>query len=54
MRMMPRGPKAIHETADWQAAMEAIMLAADLGGPTMLARIGMMQAINRHRNQADG
>jgi hypothetical protein len=24
------------------------MLVADLGGPTMFARIGMMRALNRH------
>jgi hypothetical protein len=30
------------------AAIEALMLVADLGGPTMLARIGVMRARNRH------
>jgi hypothetical protein len=29
--------------------MKALMLIAERGGPTMLARIDMMQAINRHR-----
>jgi hypothetical protein len=29
----------------WQAAIEALML--DLSGPTMFARIGVMQALNR-------
>ena len=33
---------------EWQAAIEALMLVADLGGPTMFARIGMMKALNRH------
>ena len=33
--------------AEWQAAMHALMLAAR-GGPMMLARIGMMQALHRH------
>jgi hypothetical protein len=33
---------------EWQAAIEALMLVADLGGPTMFARIGMMRALNRH------
>jgi hypothetical protein len=28
--------------------MEALLLVADLGGPTMFARIGVMRAINRH------
>jgi hypothetical protein len=29
--------------------MTALMLIAERGGPTMLARIGVMKAINRHR-----
>jgi hypothetical protein len=28
--------------------MEALMLVATLGGPTMFARIGVMRALNRH------
>jgi hypothetical protein len=32
---------------EWQAAMEALMLVADRDGPTMLARIGFMRALNR-------
>ena len=28
--------------------MEALILVADLGGPTMFARIGIMRALNRH------
>ena len=28
--------------------MEALILAASLGGPTMFARIGMMRALNRN------
>lgn len=27
--------------------MEALILVADLGGPTMFARIGVMKALNR-------
>jgi hypothetical protein len=27
--------------------MEALILVADLGGPTMFARIGVMRALNR-------
>jgi hypothetical protein len=34
--------------AEWQAAMEALILVATLGGPTMFARIGVMRALNRH------
>src|SRR5437899_2232478 len=41
-------PKAEHEAPEWQAAMEALILVATLGGPTMFARIGIMQALNRH------
>jgi hypothetical protein len=41
-------PKAEHEAPEWQAAMEALILVAETGGPTMLARIGVMQALNRH------
>lgn len=32
---------------EWQAAMEALILVATLGGTTMFARIGIMQALNR-------
>jgi hypothetical protein len=28
--------------------MEALILVARLGGPTMFARIGVMRALNRH------
>jgi hypothetical protein len=31
-----------------QAAMEALILVATLGGPTMFARIGVMRALNRN------
>ena len=41
-------PKAEHLAAEWQAAMEALILVATLGGPTMFARIGIRQALNRH------
>ena len=41
-------PTAVHEAAEWQAAMEALILVATLGGPTMLARIGVMRALKRH------
>jgi len=35
-------PKAEHDAEPWQAAMEALLLVAEHGGPTMLARIGVM------------
>jgi hypothetical protein len=41
-------PKAEHETAESQAAMEALILVATSGGPTMFARIGIMKALNCH------
>src|SRR5258708_20915319 len=41
-------PKAEHTTAEWQAAMEALILMATLSGPTMFARIDVMRALNRH------
>ena len=41
-------PKAEHEAPEWQAAMEALILVATSGGPTMFARIGIMRALNRH------
>jgi len=31
-------PKAEHSAPEWQAAMEALILVAETGGPTMLAR----------------
>ena len=41
-------PKKEADTAEWQAAIESLMLVAELGGPTMFARIGVMRALNRH------
>jgi hypothetical protein len=40
-------PKAEHDAPEWQAAMQALLLVAERNGPTTLARIGMMRAINR-------
>jgi hypothetical protein len=39
-------PKAEHEVPEWQAAMQALILVAEKGGPTMLPRIGMMRALS--------
>ncbi|SHH20172.1 hypothetical protein SAMN05443248_4045 [Bradyrhizobium erythrophlei] len=41
-------PKKEAALPEWQAAIEALMLVADRGGPTMFARIGVMRALNRH------
>ena len=41
-------PKAEHEAQEWLAAMEALILVAEHNGPTMMAPIGVMRALNRH------
>jgi hypothetical protein len=41
-------PEAEHTAPERQAAMEALILVATLGGPTIFARIGLMRALNRH------
>ncbi|MBR0865360.1 hypothetical protein [Bradyrhizobium diazoefficiens] len=33
-------PKAVHDTPEWQAPTEALLLVAERGGPVMFARIG--------------
>jgi hypothetical protein len=33
---------------EWQTAIEVLLLVAEHGGPTMLARIGVMRALSRH------
>jgi hypothetical protein len=45
-------PKAEHDTKEWQATMEALILVAEHDGPTMFARIGVMKALNRHVERA--
>jgi hypothetical protein len=42
-------PKKEADTAEWQAAIESLMLVATLGGPTM---IGVMRALNRRVERA--
>jgi hypothetical protein len=44
-------PKAEHEAPEWQATMQALILVATKGGPTTLARIGMLRALSRHQQQ---
>jgi hypothetical protein len=41
-------PKKEAELPEWQTAIQALMLVAEHGGPTMIARIGVMRALNRH------
>jgi hypothetical protein len=40
-------PKAEQQLDEWQTAVEALILVAEHGGPTMFARIGVMRALNR-------
>ena len=40
-------PKAEQLLDEWQAAVEALLLVVELDGPTMMARIGMLRALNR-------
>jgi hypothetical protein len=41
-------PKTEHDLPEWRTAMEALILVAEQGGPTMFARIGVMKALNRN------
>ncbi len=41
-------PAAEQESPDWQAAIEALIMAAEGRGPLMHARIGVLRALNRH------
>ena len=41
-----RLPKAEHETPHWQAATEALIMAAEDRGPLLHADIGMRRALN--------
>jgi len=41
-------PKAEQDLEQWQAAVEALLLVVEFDGPTMMARIGVMRALNRH------
>lgn len=50
-RYITKLPKAEQATPEWQTATQALMLVANHGGPTMLARMGIMKALNR--DQAD-
>ena len=40
-------PKSESDLPEWQAAIEVLMLCSR-SGPTMMARIGAMKALNRH------
>jgi hypothetical protein len=49
-RYITKLPKVEHEAQEWQAAMEALIVVATSGGPTMFARIGVMRALKRLPN----
>jgi hypothetical protein len=40
-------PKREAGLPEWQAAIEALMLVVELGGPRMFARIAVLRALNR-------
>ena len=41
-------PNAGQQLDEWQAAVEAMLLVVEHNGPTMMARIGFMRALNRN------
>jgi hypothetical protein len=41
-------PKTEQQLGEWQAAVEAMLLVVERSRPTMMARIGVMRALNRH------
>lgn len=41
-------PKATQQQPHWQAATEALIMAAEGRGPLMHARIGMLRALNQN------
>jgi hypothetical protein len=41
-------PSKTRQSDEWQAAIEALLMAAENRGPLMHARIGMLRALNRH------
>jgi hypothetical protein len=46
-------PQSEHGIKEVQTAARCVTEAAENDGPMQFARIGMMQVINRHRNQGD-
>jgi hypothetical protein len=41
-------PKAEQKLAEWQIAMQALLLVVEQNGPTMFARIGVMRLLHRN------
>lgn len=52
-RYIQKLSKAEQDTAEWQAATEALILAAEDRGPMMHARIGVMRALNAGKPAPD-
>ena len=44
-------PKATQQLPHWQAAVEALILAAEGRGPLLHARVGMLRAMNHGRER---
>ena len=42
-------PEAEQQLEEWQNAVESLLLVVDHNGPTMMARIGVVRALNRDR-----
>ena len=45
--------KAIHDRPEWLAAMEALLLVVEHGGPVMLIEIGIRRALNAGKPNPD-
>jgi hypothetical protein len=48
-KYIQRLPEAEQQLEAWRNAVEALLLVVDRNGPTMMARIGVMRALNRDR-----
>lgn len=46
-------PKAEQELPHWQAAAEALTLVAELDGDLLMARVGMLKALNHGKPEPD-
>jgi hypothetical protein len=46
-----RLPKAEQDDRHWQAAIEALIMAAEGRGPLLHARVGVLRALNRHASR---
>jgi hypothetical protein len=49
-RYIQKLPSAEQNLEHWQTAVQALLLVVKQNGPTMLARIAMMQALNHGRS----